>query len=81
MGKYVASRLLIAIPTLIGATLLVFLLLRVLPGDVAEMILRGETGEGSALPYSIEQLREELGLNKPLHVQYFNWIGHVAIGS
>ena len=74
-------RVLVAIPTLMGVTIVAFLLLRVLPGDVAEMILRGESGEGAAMPWSIEKLREELGLNRPLIVQYFTWIGEVVRGE
>jgi peptide/nickel transport system permease protein len=81
LGRYIARRLLIAIPTLLGATIVAFIILRVLPGDVAEMILRGESGEGAAFPWTIEQLREELGLNRPLYVQYFDWVGHILIGD
>jgi len=65
---YMIRRVLVAVPTLMGVTIAAFLLLRVLPGDVAEMILRGESGEGAAMPWSIEKLREELGLNRPLIV-------------
>jgi len=74
-------RALVAVPTLIGATVFAFLLLRVLPGDVAEMILRGESGEGAAMPWTIEQLQKELGLDRPLVVQYFTWIGDIARGE
>ncbi|MCZ6614478.1 MAG: ABC transporter permease [Chloroflexi bacterium] len=81
MAQYVARRLLVAVPALLGATLLAFLILRVIPGDVAEMILRGEQGEGAALPYSLEQLREELGLNRPLVVQYTSWLWDMARGD
>ena len=70
-----------AVPVLLGATLLAFLILRVIPGDVAEMILRGEQGEGAALPYSLEQLREELGLNRPLVAQYTGWLWDMARGD
>ena len=81
MAQYVARRLLVAVPALLGATLLAFLILRVIPGDVAEMILRGEQGEGAAFPYSLEQLREELGLNRPLVVQYTGWLWDMARGD
>jgi len=81
MAQYVARRLLVAVPALLGATLLAFLILRVIPGDVAEMILRGEHGEGAALPYSLEQLREELGLNRPLVAQYTGWLWDMARGD
>ena len=81
MASYVVRRLLIAIPTLLGATILAFVILRIIPGDVAEMILRGERGEGAALPYSLEQLREELGLNRPLVVQYVTWLWDMMRGD
>ena len=50
MAQYVVRRLLVAVPALLGATLLAFIILRIIPGDVAEMILRGEQGEGAAFP-------------------------------
>ena len=78
MGKYTIRRLVIAIPTLVGATLLVFLLLRVVPGDVAEMICRGESGEGACPPEVLARLRAELGLDRPLHVQYLVWMADIA---
>ena len=81
MARYVFRRLLVAVPTLLGATLLAFFILRIIPGDVAEMILRGEHGEGAALPYSVEQLREELGLNRPLMVQYAAWLWDMVWGD
>ena len=81
MARYVAKRLLMAVPTLLGATMLAFLILRIIPGDVAEMILRGEQGEGAAFPYSLEQLREELGLNRPLAVQYLTWLWDMVRGD
>ena len=64
MYKYIVKRLLLMIPTLIGAALLVFLLLRTIPGDVCEVRLAG-TGL-YADPAEIELCREKLGLNKPL---------------
>ncbi|MBI4338947.1 MAG: ABC transporter permease [Chloroflexi bacterium] len=80
MRNYIARRVLLSIPTLIGATLLCFLILRVIPGDVAEMILEGEGG-GLAQPRSVEILREELGLNRPLHVQYLTWVWNSIRGD
>ena len=81
MAQYVARRLLVAVPALLGATLLAFIILRIIPGDVAEMILRGEQGEGVALPYSLEKLREELGLNRPLVSQYTGWLWDMVRGD
>jgi peptide/nickel transport system permease protein len=63
--KYILQRLILAAFTLIGVLTCVFLLLRALPGDPAQLIL-GEF----ATPASLEQLREQLGLNRPLYTQY-----------
>ncbi|ACB86196.1 ABC transporter permease [Natranaerobius thermophilus JW/NM-WN-LF] len=66
---YALKRLLVAIPTVIGVSILVFLMIHLIPGDPAQMMLfpRGTEAE-------IEQLRQELGLNLPIHVQYWNWV-------
>ena len=73
MGSYIARRLLLFVPTLLGSSIIVFALLRVIPGDVALLILGG--GEGAAVdPQELHQLRVELGLDQPLYVQYFEWI-------
>ena len=81
MQRYVVRRILVAVPTLVGATLLVFLLLRVLPGDVAKMVLFGRGGEGAFSARNYEQLRRELGLDRPLAVQFVTWYGDVFRGS
>jgi len=81
LSAYMIRRVLVAAPTLIGVTIFAFLLLRVLPGDVAEMLLRGESGEGAAMPWTIELLQEELGLNRPLVIQYFTWLKDIARGD
>jgi len=75
--KYIVQRLLLMIPTLFGAALLVFLLLRAIPGDVCEVRLAG-TGL-YADPAEIELCRENLGLNKPLilglDTQFTDFVG------
>ncbi len=65
MLAYVIRRLLILIPTLLGVSVIVFLMLHMTPGDPAELLL-GER----ATEVSLAQMREHLGLNEPLHVQY-----------
>lgn len=76
MAAYVVRRLLALIPIFFGVSIFVFLLMRMLPGDVATMILMGIDEEGSSRVTSeaVDALREQLGLNAPLHVQYFEWI-------
>lgn len=65
MVAYILRRIMIMIPTLLGVTIIVFLMLHATPGDPAELLM-GER----ATEESLEQLREHLGLNEPLHVQY-----------
>jgi peptide/nickel transport system permease protein len=74
--KYIIKRLLLTIPTLFGAALLVFFLLRLVPGDVCEIRLAG-TGL-YADPAEIELCRENLGLNDPLLVQFWEFISGYA---
>jgi len=80
---FLVRRLLLAIPTLIGASLLIFLIMRVLPGDVVLMIL-GAGGEGN--PYGInvpdvERLRALLHLDRPPYEQYALWLWDVVRGD
>ena len=76
MLTYTARRLLTAIPTFIGVITVVFIVMRLVPGDPAILIL-GENVTAEAL----EALREDLGLNEPLHVQYLEYIGNVIRGD
>jgi|TARA_B100000700_G_scaffold298821_1_gene365130 peptide/nickel transport system permease protein len=69
------------IPTLLGATLFVFLLMRVVPGDIAYALLAGEEGAAAVDPASLEKLREELGTNNPLYQQYWDWIKGIPMGD
>jgi len=73
MQQYILRRLLLAIPTFIGAVTLVFIVMRILPGDIASVILAGQEIGIDVSPEQLEALREQLGLNDPLIVQYFTW--------
>src|SRR5262249_29139736 len=81
MQKYLARRLLIAIPTLFGVTLVIFIAMRVLPGDPLAMI----SGEGAgSYVLSKEQLaaaRASLGLDRPYYVQYLDWVKDILRGD
>ncbi len=81
MQTFLLRRGLVMIPTLIGATLLVFIIMRVVPGDIAYAFLAGEEGAGAIDPASLHKLREELGLLDPLPIQYLKFIGGVAQGD
>lgn len=73
MLTYITKRLLLAIPTLIGISIVTFVLIQMAPGDPAELQTQGIMDpEMSNQAY--EQLRQYYGLDKPLHVQYGNWM-------
>ena len=74
MGAYVVRRLILFVPTIFLVTLLVFLLMRVLPGDPALLALAGPEGEGSFSQEDLESLRQKLGTDRPVHVQYVTWM-------
>ena len=72
MRDYLFRRVLLILPTLFGALTLIFFIMNILPGDIALMILGDETGHGD--PAALALLREELGLDRPLYIQYFVWL-------
>ena len=79
MGKYVAQRLLLSIPTLIGLTLVVFFVLRVvIPIDAVDLKF---ASAGVSDPEKAKELRQELGITGPLAVQYLRWAGRLASGD
>lgn len=78
MIKYAARRFGLVIPVLIGVTLASFFLMRLAPGDTI-MAMIGASGRASTT--DIPRIRAELGLDKPLPVQYFDWIGGLVRGD
>jgi peptide/nickel transport system permease protein len=76
MREYLLKRVLLMVPTLFLVTILVFLLMRLRSGDVVIQML-----EGYAYAETVEALRHELGLDKPLYAQYLAWIGGVLQGD
>ena len=76
MTTYVLQRLAGLIPVLFGISLVVFLLMQLIPGDVAQAML-GLT----AKPEDVARLREALGLNEPIYVQYARWLNQVLHGD
>lgn len=77
MVVYIIKRILSMIPTLIGVSLLVFLLMQLIPGTVVEQML-GIQGNN---PEAQQQLKEFFGLDQPVIVQYWNWISGVIVGD
>jgi peptide/nickel transport system permease protein len=76
MLRYTLHRILLMLPTLIGVAVLVFFMLRVVPGDVVEVKLRGDGGNVSQ--ETIEMERKRLGLDKPLLHQFGDWMVGLA---
>ena len=75
MHQYILRRLVLFIPTLIGASVIIFVMVRIMPGDVAFLIISGQGGEGGAVnEEELSRLRAELGIDRPYHVQYFDWV-------
>ena len=79
MRQYILKRLLLMIPTLLGVAVLIFLLMRVVPGDLVEL---KHAGEGSSLSAeTLQKERELLGLDKPLWYQFGAWIWDIVRGD
>jgi len=76
MHRYIASRLLLMVPTLLGVAVITFVLLRMVPGDVVQLKLAGDGGQ--VAPEVLEQERVRLGLNKPMVVQLLDWLWGAA---
>ena len=72
MQRYIVSRVLLMIPTLLGVAIITFILLRMVPGDIVQLKLMGEGG--NVAPEVIQAERARLGLDKPLLQQFFEWI-------
>jgi peptide/nickel transport system permease protein len=74
MRRYVAGRLLLMIPTLIGVAILTFVIMRAVPGDIVALRYAG-----SPVPQSvIDQERHQLGLDKPMWAQFTDWMGDIS---
>ncbi|MBO4819584.1 MAG: ABC transporter permease [Firmicutes bacterium] len=79
MKKYILKRLLQMIPIMLGLSLLVFCLMYISPGDPATKKLNAMGIEAS--PEAIEKTKEEMGLNRPIIVQYMSWLGNMLKGD
>ena len=79
MSKYIARRLLLGIPTLIGISLVIFASIRIIPGDPTN--IEDEAGGAVFTAAQKERLREVLGIDRPLHIQYLTWMGGLARGD
>jgi peptide/nickel transport system permease protein len=71
--RYVVTRIVLMVPTLIGVAALTFVLMRVLPGDIVEMRFAGESAYASRA--ALEAERARLGLDRPIGRQFLDWLG------
>jgi peptide/nickel transport system permease protein len=71
---YVLRRLALAVPTLVLVSVIVFSIMRLMPGDVVIRMV-----EGHAYAPTVDALRKELGLDRPAHVQYLEWVGGILL--
>jgi peptide/nickel transport system permease protein len=72
MYQYVAKRVLLVFPTLIGAAALVFILMRLIPGDIC--VVRLGSGGGTFDPHAVDICHAELGLNRPVIIQFLDFV-------
>ena len=76
MRRYLLRRLALMVPTLVGVSIVVFTLVRLLPGDAVTMLL-----QDYAYAKDADEMRARLGLDRPFHVQYLDWIASVVRGD
>ncbi len=82
MAGYIVKRLSLFVPTLILVSLVVFFVMRILPGDPAMVLLMGDTGEGGAVTEEeLATVRAKLGTDKPLYTQYGIWMWGLVRGD
>ena len=74
--RLVLGRLVALVPMLLALSIASFALVHVIPGDPALVIMGGE-----GTPQAVEELRRQLGLDRPLHVRYLEWLGQIARGD
>ncbi|MBM3621718.1 MAG: ABC transporter permease [Alphaproteobacteria bacterium] len=79
MQAYIARRLLALIPTLFFASVIVFVTVRLIPGDIIDLMM--SQNDISAGKKDREALQAALGLDKPMYIQYFHWIGAILFSG
>lgn len=80
MTEFIIRRVLVSVAILFGISILLFTLVRLMPGDPAEMLLNPLAFTGDR-EVALARLREQLGLDQPLPVQYFHWVGELLQGN
>ncbi len=77
MARFLLSRLLLAIPVLIGVTVVSFMIIHLIPGNPAQAMLFGS----NPTPQQVQNLENQLGLNDPIYVQYFKYLSRLLHGD
>ncbi len=81
MQRYILRRLLTAVPTIFGITVLIFIVMRILPGDPLAQIASESQGQYTLSAEELASARASLGLDRPLPLQYLNWVSEVLRGD
>ena len=84
MRTYIIRRLLLTIPTLLLVTMLVFLSIHLIPGDILDLLMSSSVSQASGAEMSSggvtrEWLKQKLGLDVPIHIQYGRWLGNILL--
>ena len=80
MSAYIIRRLILLIPTMLIVTIVLFLVIRLMPGNVIElMVLQHTQEQAGELQLDEDMIREMMGLNKPIHTQYFDWVSGIFL--
>src|SRR5260370_1281447 len=77
MSRYLMRRLVLLVPTLLGVTLVVFVLVRLLPGDAVALQLQ----DAKSTAADEAAMRAQLGIDRPIYVQYVDWMGTLLRGD
>jgi len=78
MGTYLSKRLVNLLTTLLFMSVVIFLMVRLMPGDVVDIMLGQETAASEEV---LATLRRQYGLDEPLHIQYIRWMSHILRGD
>ena len=81
MRQYIIRRLLLVIPTLLGISIIVFMMLHLVPGSVVDIIISQAVRSGNigaATVMDVEEIKRAFGLDVPIYVQYGRWIGDIV---
>ena len=81
MAKYIATRLTLTLPTLLLLSILVFGAIRVIPGNVCQLILQTGGTQEAIDQQTCHNINHALGLDRPVTTQYVSWLGHVLTGD